>query len=219
MKTTKLLLSLVTLGTLQFNAYASTFCDDAYQSKIANLAKHEESRTYGATVIGTLPLVIAFGPGAIVGGLWLGGLEAGYLYNQYSENTQASLKAAMSLFEMSQLSREEVKEQLYPQYILRRQRSENYYRGDADRPLHSEAEIMNAFPYEDFKFTSVVDESLKQLNRQRKKQDRPALTYSEFQDELATLTQTDTFCPENKKGKRKPKTLKQVIRTMAKTIQ
>ena len=218
MKTTKLLLTLVTLGTLQLNAYASTFCDDAYQSKIANLKKYEDSRTFGASVAGTLPWVFAFGPNGIIVALF-SGVATGMLYNQHLENTLASFKEATSFFEMSQLSREEVKQQLYPQYILWRQHSENYYRGDADRPLYSEAEIMNAFPFEDFKFTSVVDESLQQLNRLRKKQDLPALTYSEFQDELATLAQTDTFCPENKKGKRMPKTLKQVIRTMAKAIQ
>lgn len=214
-----LLLGIVLSVTFMTNgalANTSYQCQDAYNKKLEKIEKNRLVRTIGAASIGL---------GLIVGGvavpmiIWGGSVGGGAVLTAFITaptaqgiinifDREEGLILAKKFSELSQRDREELKQETYISFIDRKLAQAN-----SNTPVVTTREqIVEAYPYDEFKMVSIVDSTLAKINKKRARKSLPEFSYEEFQAEIALILDTDKFC------EKRPQTMRKVIRILKREL-
>jgi hypothetical protein len=218
----KIILGFTLMTSLIGHASTSYVCEDAYQAKLEKIEKNRFLRettkagiVLGFVVGGVLIPTLWIGPVGIISGIVSTGPLLGATGSAVGAliDREPGLLTAVEFFKLIQRPREEVKQEAYKEYILKTQARLNYVRDQS----YTYEEVQARHPIESLKLETLVDQALEAFNKVRINRGQSELNYEAFQSLITSLLDTDSFCPENKKGKRKPQTIRAVVQTLTKS--
>jgi hypothetical protein len=199
------------------SAFATEYtCKKSYETKLEKIEANRTVRLIGKGTLGlglivsgvAIPMII-YGGGAagisIVSALITGPSAQGLMD---LVDREGGLIMAKNFIELSQINREELKASSYEEYIDIKLKKTN----SSSSIVVTRDQVYTAYPFSDFKLNSLVDLTLKKVNKKRSKNSLVKLTYEEFQNEIENLLSTDLFC------QKRPETYKKIARLITRKL-
>jgi hypothetical protein len=199
------------------SAFATEYtCKKSYETKLEKIEANRTVRLIGKGTLGlglivsgvAIPMII-YGGGAagisIVSALITGPSAQGLMD---LVDREGGLIMAKNFIELSQINREELKASSYEEYIDIKLKKTN----SSSSIVVTRDQVYTAYPFSDFKLNSLVDLTLKKVNKKRSKNSVVKLTYEEFQNEIENLLSTDLFC------QKRPETYKKIARLITRKL-
>lgn len=206
------------LSTLiSFSAFAQDYyCKDAYEAKLQRIDDNRLLRDIGKNTL--LIGVIAGGIVVPVTVLGVGVAGAAIITPLMTApagqgladliDREHGLKLAKSFIELSQVKREDLRDQYYQEFLDKKVKEVERNTGVAT----TIDQVQASYPKEEFKLYTVVDHVLENVNKKRSRKDLAEFSYEEFQTELKHHLGTDLFC------KKRPETLRKINRLLKRNL-
>ena len=183
------------------------FCKEAYEKKLERIEKNRVSReivlgSLGLSIIVAgvaVPLIVFSGGGAGIAILsaFVTGPSAQGLRDLLDR--EDGLLLAKNFIEMSQTNREVLKESAYNDFLSAKLKEAN----SNTQIITTIDQVRTAYPYSEFKMTTLIDSTLAAINKKRARKNMELLSYSEFQDLIKVELDKDTFCSKRAETFRK----------------
>jgi len=189
--------SLHTFSSPNFSQNSEYYCKDAYENKLARIDKNRTSReiSLGASQLGFIALGYTLGYSffsSTVGVVWAaaGAAPISATFKNIFDREER-IREAYTFLNLAHTPLSTIEDKLYNEYIQKKYDEVN---SESPEELVTIEKLKSTYPVDAFEYRTMVNDALDDVNKKRQRRELTQLSYSDFQQRLMEISDTDRFC-------------------------